>query len=41
MNGGYGPALNWYRAALHNVNEADDKGSTCNASLKQSLSLLA
>jgi hypothetical protein len=25
-NGGYGPGINWYRAQLLNVNEADERG---------------
>jgi hypothetical protein len=24
-NGGYGPASNWYRASLRNINEEDEK----------------
>jgi soluble epoxide hydrolase / lipid-phosphate phosphatase len=26
-NGGFGPGINWYRAQLQNINEADEKGT--------------
>lgn len=27
-NGGYGPALNWYKVWIRNLNEADEKGNS-------------